>query len=446
MLRSASEPDKDKGEALLTASPLDYHVFRQEITSKYPAFSPPPPLVPLEINNNSILPPLPNDLSRNTSHDSLGSLGAPLGNGAVGRSIFHQPVHISTPAPSPPPSPAGPGGKGGKKQNYQTNQNFPFLYPPLDSSSNDLGGKGRAELQDKLVGKRWEGSDIPASILEAAQLFASRMRMSRPLRQLWEAREEFIKHDRGWHEESKAANGVNGHVADDEQDETSSFELSSDEDEPSDESKEVPSTSDSSPSKTERETDNPTVQERLETIELFYVSSKRPRAFSIANPTQRTTLPHLQSIVIVLLKVLLSNLSAAGSQSHEPKGPAEAFDYHSDHEESNELAQSNINLARNLSNLSAGQREDSNMTDRPLHDLNATRTREITSKAISGLLLMLLKWFRLSRKCPWHSLLSHELTSGRHLKVRISQRAAPGLKLHSPRPQVLCPARHRQGR
>ena len=272
-LRSESEHDKGKDEPVLTASPLDYHVFRQEITSKYPAFNPPPPLVPVEIYNDSVLPPLPNDLSRSTSHDSLHGLGSGLANG-VGKSIFHQPVHISTPAPSPPPSPAGPGGKGGKKQNYQTNQNFPFLYPPLDSTSNELGGKGRAEMQDKLVGKRWEGSDIPASILEAAQLFADRMRMSRPVRQLWEAREEFVKYDRGWQGE-KAASELNGRAEDEDDFEMLDFDNSSssdDEDSAKGRKQACRNERDSSPPKLEKETDNEKVQERLDIIELFYVS------------------------------------------------------------------------------------------------------------------------------------------------------------------------------
>ena len=43
---------------LITASPLDYHSFRQEISSKYPAYNPPPPLFPLEPDSKSMLPPL----------------------------------------------------------------------------------------------------------------------------------------------------------------------------------------------------------------------------------------------------------------------------------------------------------------------------------------------------------------------------------------------------
>ena len=189
-------PADAKGQPLITASPLDYHLFRQEILSKYPAYNPPPPLFPLEPENNSILPPLKNHPNKVAGNHVYGSgLGDMNGNYT---SILNQPVHIATPAPSPPPSPAGPGGKGGKKQNYQTNQMFPFLYPPLDESSNKLGGKGSTDLQDLLVGRKWEGPDIPSSILEAADLFAKRMRATRAMKQLWEERVQFMKYERGW--------------------------------------------------------------------------------------------------------------------------------------------------------------------------------------------------------------------------------------------------------
>lgn len=190
------ESEDAKGQPLITASPLDYHLFRQEISSKYPAYNPPPPLFPLEPENNSILPPLKNHPNKVAGNHVFGS-GLGDSNGSS-TSILHQPVHIATPAPSPPPSPAGPGGKGGKKQNYQTNQMFPFLYPPLDESSNKLGGKGSTDLQDLLVGRKWQGSDIPASILEAAELFAKRMKATRAMKQLWEERVAFMKYERGW--------------------------------------------------------------------------------------------------------------------------------------------------------------------------------------------------------------------------------------------------------
>lgn len=264
-LCKASDSDKNNSEGLLTASPLDYHIFRQEITSKYPAYNPPPPLVPLELNNSSILPPLPNHPSRSASQDSLASATGADING-IGKSIFHQPVHISTPAPSPPPSPAGPGGKGGKKQNYQTNQNFPFLYPPLDDSSNVVGGRDTAGLQDKLAGKRWEGSDIPASILEAGQLFASRMRMSRSLRQLWEVREEFLKFERGWEGEDKERSLEVDVKKLDLEDETEEFGKALED------TDNMPNTEDpeTDPQST-KETDDEAIQERLDAVDSYYV-------------------------------------------------------------------------------------------------------------------------------------------------------------------------------
>lgn len=192
--KATSELGVNQEKQTITASPLDYHVFRQEIVSKYPAYVPPQPAIPLEDENTSLLPPLPQHTSRNNAANGI--LPAPSNSQIGGASILHQPVHIATPAPSPPPSP-GVGGKGGKKQNYQTNQNFPFMYPPLDATSNSAGGKGLAALDD-TINRRWEGSDIPASILEAGELFSTRVRMTRATRQLWDEREGFLKFERGW--------------------------------------------------------------------------------------------------------------------------------------------------------------------------------------------------------------------------------------------------------
>jgi Domain of unknown function (DUF3402)/N1221-like protein len=185
-------PARDQfSKPIITASPLDYHSFRQEISSKYPSYTPPPTIFPLEPEQKSLLPPLRFNPNRPAVPQSKAS--------EHGSSILHQPVHIATPAPSPPPSPAA--GKGGKKQNYQTNQLFPFLYPPLDASSNQLGGKGSTSIQDCLVGKRWTGMDIPSSILEASELFKARVRTTRGLRQLWEERGRYLKYERGWVDE-----------------------------------------------------------------------------------------------------------------------------------------------------------------------------------------------------------------------------------------------------
>lgn len=262
----SEEDAANRRTPFLTANPLDYHIFRQEITSKYPSYNPPPSIVPLELENNSILPPLPQHPSRSTSSSGLFcGVGPPIagGNG----SILQQAVHIATPAPSPPPSPIGPGGKAGKKQNYQTNQNFPLMYPPLDDTSNRIGGKGTTEQQDVLVGKRWEGSDVPASVIEAGKLFSTHVKMTRAMQQLWEERENFMKYDRGWNFEQSHPRVPDFPSLDDTTPELESLDLSE---------------SDSKSHK--KETDDQDVQRRLDAVEVFYVSNlERPDQMCLAD-------------------------------------------------------------------------------------------------------------------------------------------------------------------
>ncbi|KAI1079354.1 N1221-domain-containing protein [Whalleya microplaca] len=364
-LRETSTDDKDKD--LITASPLDYHLFRQEITSKYPAYVPPQPAIPLEADNTSLLPPLPNHPTRNNG--SNGILPAPPGTQNGGASILHQPVHIATPAPSPPPSPAI-GGKGGKKQNYQTNQNFPFMYPPLDASSNSAGGKGAAGLQDFLVGRKWEGSDVPASILEAGELFSRRVRMTRATRQLWDEREKFQKFERGW---DSSDDGIEDLDLD---------ALALDDDDVDDDK--LLETIERRQRKSQgTEIDygphpnvDGEVKRRLEAVEAFYAAS----------------LPQLQSLVIVLMKGVLVNVTACitlpnNGQQHpgttgnsQPRtnggGPA-------------------LNRSHDGSTWGSSSANQDG-TEPPLEDLDNTRSREIESKAATGIILLLLKWLKIS--------------------------------------------------
>lgn len=323
----------ERGHPLITASPLDYHLFRQEITSKYPAYQPPPPVFPFEPENNTILPPLRHRQTKIDSNDNTASSGV----GIHGSSVLHQAVHIATPAPSPPPSPAGPGGKGGKKQNYQTNQMFPFLYPPLDESSNDLGGKGSTELQDALAGRKWKGSDVPASILEAADLFSKRMRATRAMKQLWETRVDFMKYERGWGDT----------IADQDVDH---FDLSDPEDEEKPKS-EAPGVPKSQKPSTEPLSNNEVI---LAAVEKFY----------------HDALPQMQSIIFVLLK-----------------GMARVY-------------------ADTTANPQAQAFENGHMPDGitiSAEQVDASRSTEITGKAVSAILILLLKWFKVSRRCSIHA-------------------------------------------
>ncbi|KAF2085716.1 N1221-domain-containing protein, partial [Saccharata proteae CBS 121410] len=335
------ETADNRGQPLITASPLDYHLFRQEISSKYPAYNPPPPLFPLEPENNSILPPLKN-ISKASDINPFGPGLTNVNNN--GTSILHQPVHIATPAPSPPPSPAGPGGKGGKKQNYQTNQLFPFLYPPLDETSNNLGGKGTTDLQDLLVGRRWEGSDIPASILEAAELFAKRMRATRAMKQLWQERALFMKYERGW---TGPDDGDVDHLDLDARLRGLSVKAETGQ-KPADAKEKEP------------------VQLRL--VEDFY----------------STLLPHLQSLVIVLLRTVLAHLATLATQS-QLNGANSVQGSFQDNQ--------NGNKSDGNGSASGSQPDVSKIS---LEELDRIRTEEIQNKAATGLLLLLLKWFKVS--------------------------------------------------
>ena len=130
------------------------------------------------------------------------------------------------------------------------------MYPPLDPNSNDIGGKGSSGHQDTLVGKKWDGGDVPASIIEAGKLFASRTKMTRAVRQLWEEREKFLKYDRGWDENET------GNKSD------SNPEQKNESDNVLENSTGQKSDKHSQPTK---ESDDEDVQRRLDAVDEFYV-------------------------------------------------------------------------------------------------------------------------------------------------------------------------------
>ena len=325
----------DAAHPTLTTSPLDYHAFRQEITSKYPAYNPPPNIIPLEIEQKTMLPPL----SNHTRNEVAGMGEGALPGAATRGSILHQPVHIATPAPSPPPSPVGPGGKTGKKQNYQTNQNFPFLYPPLDSSSDNIGGKGSTQIRDTMVGKKWQGGDVPLSIIEAGELFASRMRMTRAIRQLWRERDLFLKFERGWKGDLKDAGKT-------------------DRDGKSEAEKEIDGL------------EEPDLLPRMLAVDHFF----------------HHALPDLQSLVIVMMKVMLTNVQDIAVRNGGVQESSQSGGLN--------RTKSNSNMAQNQTlPIPPPPPRPNEMT---LEDLDNVRSREISQKAIAGAIFLLLKWCKVS--------------------------------------------------
>lgn len=262
----------------------------------------------------------------------------------VSGSIMHHPIHIATPAPSPPPSPGGPG-KPGKKQNYQTNQMFPFIYPPLGIDSNDLGGKGSTELQDVLVGRKWEGSDIPTSILEAAELFAKRMRATRGMKQLWETRIDFMKQERGW----------KGPDASDSLPEVDDFEL-------------IPKLQPEESVEQGRLVPQTDEQRRLTKVSGYY----------------RDSLPHLQSVVIVLLKTILATVTDLAQKGNGPNTLQPPIQFND---------ANGVNGTKSVEN---GANHSSDGVESTVDEVDKIRSQEISAKALSAILLLLLKWFKVS--------------------------------------------------
>ena len=76
------------------------------------------------------------------------------------------PVHIMTPAPSPPPSPKL------KKSIFQTDQTVPLLLP----------GNG----------------EVPRSIIEAGELYSQRMRITTATVQMWDEKDKFHGYVKGF--------------------------------------------------------------------------------------------------------------------------------------------------------------------------------------------------------------------------------------------------------
>lgn len=115
--------------------------------------------------------------------------------------------------------------------------------------------------------------------------------------------------------------------------------------------------------------------------------------------SKRVSLPHLQSLVIVLWKVTFANVSALVSQSNGPNGIHNGFPFAEDTPDPQGKRKSNPSSAVQTNGTANGQlSENEDGTDAAVEELNAVRLREITSKAVSGIILMLLKWFKLSRK------------------------------------------------
>lgn len=165
---------------------------------------------------------------------------------------------------------------------------------------------------------------------------------------------------------------------------------------------------------------------------------------------QQNSLPHLQSVVIVLLKIVLSNVTAFtaqatfSGQANGQNGIPNSFLLQDNHDTGSipRIPKHNLNLAKQLNGHGNGSRAEAEyIPGRDVEETNAVRLREITSKAIAGILLVLVRWFKLSRKITvWIFFWRCNLTISRCSEIRVLNPASTRLKLSPTCSQILCPS------
>lgn len=117
----------------------------------------------------------------------------------------------------------------------------------------------------------------------------------------------------------------------------------------------------------------------------------------LINQTQ--TLVHLQSIVIVFLKIVLTNVSAlVNNQGNGQNGASGRSVTLGPLRNSALTCYSESFVGPNGGAPSFNNEAEDLDCDATVDELDNIRVREITGKAISGSLLLLLKWFKRSRK------------------------------------------------
>ncbi|KAF5363950.1 hypothetical protein D9756_000807 [Leucocoprinus leucothites] len=356
----------------LKTSAIDVEQYRSETSVKYPTFTPPktPPMnladFPIAKANSSKLThrlsqaytPIP--LRHHYHHDDL----EPTHTGMLpGQSNFQQQQmgpngpfrgnpQPPTPAPSPPPSPKP------KKQQYQTDQSRPFLLP-------FSGKKGK------------NATLVPFAIEEAEGLFNKHLYVSLTLAQMWRTREDCMTFE----------SGLERMPGMDETYRSSTFLTNEMESEPLPDivqlNREIEAAAKAEDTATS-DSDKRKWRERREDL----MRLKR------VEQVYGAVLPHLAGWVLVLLKLLLATVSAStnGLQNPQPSGSS-VFP---------PGVSSPINSA-------APGPEQPPAHPPSLEEIDVTRHREITSKAVSAIILLVLKWFKVSHAMKFHHVGHHLL-------------------------------------
>ncbi|KAL0949895.1 hypothetical protein HGRIS_009925 [Hohenbuehelia grisea] len=362
-------------EALpIKSSPMDIDSFRQETSSKYPTFTPPQqPAAPIPASTTDTIaaprpiynPPTsklaraysPIPIRHHYHHDDVEShpAGLPLGSQShpfhaqqQSNGMFRPGPQPATPAPSPPPPSPKP-----KKQQFQTDPNRPFLFP-----------FSRAQGRNARL--------VPFAIDEADRLYNKHMYVSLSLLQMWRTREDCMTAESGLE-----------HMPGNEKTFQSSTFVTTDPDETSEPLPDVAllNTKIEEADKAIREADSLSAKRkgrerredlmRLKRVEQIYGS----------------TLVATSGWVPVLLKLLLATVSAGTGIQPPQSSTSSVFP----------------------PGVASPAQELPPAVPPTLDDIDITRHREITSKAVSAILLLLMKWFRVSHVMKFHLLGQHLL-------------------------------------
>jgi hypothetical protein len=100
---------------------------------------------------------------------------------------------------------------------------------------------------------------------------------------------------------------------------------------------------------------------------------------------ERNALPDLQSLIIVLIKAILAHVTALVTQSSGANGLQSGFQFQD--QNGTTAGRPDMNGVNGHGNSIATNEE-----------LDAMRTQEVLDKAVTGSLILILKWFKVSRK------------------------------------------------
>ncbi|KAG6866536.1 hypothetical protein C0991_003080 [Blastosporella zonata] len=389
----------------IKSSPLDIETFRQETAVKYPTFSPPQqpipttiiapePQRPTKLSNPPLLTsklaqaysPIP--VRHHYHHDDDSTSGLP----GPPHPHFHPQQHPNgyrplpmpaTPAPSPPPPSPKP-----KKQQYQTDQNRPFLFP---------FPKGQFGKDARFV---------PFAIGEADQLYNKHMYVSLALWQMWRTREDCITAESGLE-----------HMPGEEDFQSSTFTANQDPEiaEPlpdvallDKKIEEVTKTLETAKITADKRKARELKEDlmRLKRVEQIYVSYLRVNWPIFLRGIQGAVLPGINGWVSVLLKLLLATVSPDRTMQVPQSSTSSVFPPGVSSRKYSLSFPNHDFLKHPRSFIAQDQPPPPPPT---LDEIDVTRHREVTSKAVSAILLLVLKWFKVSHVMKFHHLGQHLL-------------------------------------